>query len=175
MTFEQDPDLTSLRSSLGREIAEESAEDEKLTAAYDRRRFDLSMVAKEMVNRGSRVTAVYSGHTFSGLVIGGGADHVTVEGSGQTADIRLDAGYWSILPGAGGGGGIAGEESLVARLAEASERGGMVRLALAEGEVVIGAVAVVARDHVELIDADDRTLYVPTGLILAIVRSSSLQ
>lgn len=176
MTFEQDPDLTSLRNSLGREMAEEAAEDERLTAAYDRRRFDLTMVAKEMVNKGARVSVIFSGHNFSGLVIGGGADHVTVEGSGQIADIRMDAGFWSILPGAPEGGGrAANDETLTARLSEASERGGTVRLALAEGEIVIGRVGVVAADHVELIDADDRTLYVPFGLVLAIIRSSSTQ
>ena len=176
MTFEQDPDLTELRNSLGREMAEEAAEDERLTAAYDRRRFDLAMVAKEMVNRGSRVSVVFSGHTFSGLVVGAGPDHVTVQGAGQIADIRIDAGFWSILPGADeGGGNVAGEETLTARLAEAADRGGMVRLALAGGEIVIGRVDGVASDHVELVDADDRTLYVPAGLILAIVRSSESQ
>ncbi|HEX6947513.1 MAG TPA: hypothetical protein VF246_09205 [Acidimicrobiia bacterium] len=177
MTFEQDPDLAGLSSSLGRELAEEAAEDERLTAAYDRRRFDMAMVAKDMVNRGARVSVVFSGHTFSGLVIGGGSDHVTVEGAGQIGDIRLDAGYWSILPGADEGGGdrVATDETIMARLAEAAERGGMVRLALAGGEIVIGRVTVVAQDHVELTDADDRALYVPGGLILAILRSSSSQ
>ena len=63
----------------------------------------------------------------------------------------------------------------MARLSEAADRGGTVRFALAGGEIVIGRVAVVAGDHVELIDADDRTLYVPMGMILAIVRSSSSQ
>lgn len=180
MTFEQNPDLASeLRRAVGREIAEEAAEDERLTATYDRRRFDMTTVAKEMVNKAVRVSVVYSGHNFSGLVVGGGVDHVTVEGSGQTADIRLDAGFWSILPepeiGTGRGGAVATDETLAARLSEAADRGGMVRLALAGGELVIGTVGVVAKDHVELLDADDRALYVPTGLILAIVRSSSSQ
>lgn len=181
MTFDQDPDLASeLRRTMGREIAEEAAEDERLTATYDRRRFDLTTVAKEMVNRGARVSVVYSGHNFSGLVIGAGVDHVTVEGAGQVADIRLDAGFWSILPepetgGGGGRGGVATEETLSARLSEAAERGGMVRLGLAGGEIVIGTVGVVAQDHTELHDADGRALYVPTGLILAIVRSSTNQ
>lgn len=177
MSFGQHPDLSAeLRRAMGRELAEEAAEDERLTATYDRRRFDMATVGKEMVNKGSRVSVVYSGHNFSGLVVGGGVDHVTVEGSGQTADIRLDAGFWSILPEgdmAASRGGVATDETLAARLSEAAERGGTVRLGLAGGEVVIGTVGVVAADHVELVDADGRTLYVPSALILAIVRSSS--
>jgi len=173
MTYEREPDLAGLRSHLGRELAEEAAEDERLTAVYDRRRFDLAMVAKDLVNRGARVTVQFSGHTMSGLVTGGGADHMVIEGAGQTATVRLDAGYWSILPGAGEPtGAVATEETMTARLAEAAEQGGMVRLALPNGEVVIGRVSVVAKDHIELVDADERRLYVPTGLVLGILRSS---
>jgi hypothetical protein len=177
MTFDQDPEIASeLRRTVGREWSEEAAEDERLTAAYDRRRFGMSLVAKEMVNRGDRVTVIFGGQDFSGQVVGGGVDHVTIEGSGQRADVLLDAGYWSILPaGGGGGGGTATEESIKARLAEYADSGVTVRLVLSGGEIVIGHVSVVASDHVELVDADDRTLYVPAGIILAIVRASSIQ
>jgi len=41
--------------------------------------------------------------------------------------------------------------------------------------MVIGKVAVVADDHVEMNDVDDRRLIVPTKLILAVVRSSDFQ
>ena len=97
MTFEQDPDLTELRNSLGREMAERQPR----TKADRRLRpspVDLAMVAKEMVNRGSRVS-VCSRVTPSAGWWSGRADHVTVQGAGQIADIRIDAGFWSILPG----------------------------------------------------------------------------
>ena len=62
MSFGQHPDLSAeLRRAMGRELAEEAAEDERLTATYDRRRFDMATVGKEMVNKGSRVSVVYSG------------------------------------------------------------------------------------------------------------------
>lgn len=177
MTFEQDPDLAAeLRRGVGRDIAEEAAEDERMTAAYDRRRFDMATVAKEMANRGDRVTVVASGHTYSGLVVAAGSDHVTVEGSGQRADVRLDAGFWSIFPGNTSGlNAPVTEETMRARLAEHAEAGGIVRVALANGEIVIGRIDQVAVDHLELVDADGRTLYVPTGLVLAVVRPSDAQ
>lgn len=177
-TFEHDPDLASeLRQGAGRDLAAEAAEDERLTAVHDRRRFDMATVGKEMVNRGERVTVVYAGHTFSGRVVAGGVDHVTIEGSGQRADIRLDAGYWSILPTGQEtlSPGTATEETLTARLAEYADSGSPLRLTLAEGDMVIGRVKVVAGDHVELTDADERALYVPLGLILGIVRSGEYQ
>lgn len=176
-TFDHDPDLASeLRQGAGREVTEEAAEDERLTAVHDRRRFDMATVGKEMVNRGDRVTVVYAGHTFSGRVVAAGIDHVTIEGSGQRADIRLDAGYWSILPtGQELSPGTATDETLTARLAEYAELGSPLRLTLAEGEMVIGRVSVVAADHVELTDADERALHVPLGLILGIVRSGEYQ
>lgn len=177
-TFEHDPDLASeLRQGVGRDWAEEAAEDERLTSVHDRRRFDMATVAKEMVNRGDRVSVVYAGHSFSGLVVACGEDHLTIEGSGQRADIRLDAGYWSILPAVPGSSpsGTATDETLSVRLAEYAESKSPLRLALAEGDMVIGRVTVVAVDHVELTDADDRALYVPLGLILGIVRSGEYQ
>jgi hypothetical protein len=176
-TFEHDPDLASeLRQGAGRDWAAEAAEDERLTATHHRRRFDMATVGKEMVNRGDRVTVVYAGHSFSGRVVAGGIDHVTVEGSGQRADIRLDAGYWSILHSTQEATpGTASDETLSARLAEYAELESPVRLTLAEGDMVIGRVTVVAGDHVELTDADERALYVPLGLILGIVRSGDYQ
>lgn len=177
-TYDPDRDLAAeLRQGAGRDWAAEAAEDEELTAVHDRRRFDMSTVGKEMVNRGDRVSVVYAGHSFSGRVVAGGIDHVTVEGSGQRADIRLDAGYWSILPVGQEvfSPGAATEETLTARLAEYAESGSPLRLALAEGEMVIGRVSVVAGDHVELTDADERALYVPMSLILGIVRSGEYQ
>lgn len=172
-TFEHDPELASeLRQGAGREWNEEAAEDERLTALHDRRRFGLADMAKDMANRGERVTVEYGGHSFSGAVVGAGSDYATVEGSGLRADIRLDAGYWSVITAAmETPPGEATGESLTARLSEHAERGTMLRLAIPAGQLVIGRVTVVADDHIELTDADGRKLFVPMSMILAVTQS----
>lgn len=169
-----DPDLASeLRQGAGREWNEEAAEDERLTEVHRRRRLSLSDQAKELVNRGERVSVEFSGHSFGGAVVVAGEDYVTVDGPGQTADIRLDAARWSVLHSDRPvETGAVGAESFRARLHEHSASDHVVRLALPGGDMVIGKVAVVAEDHVEVIDVDERRLLVPMRLILAVVRSS---
>jgi hypothetical protein len=174
MTFEQDPDLASdLRQTVARAWQQEAEEDEQLTALYDRRHLNMADLAKEMVNRGERVAVEFGGHSFSGVVVGGGVDHVTIEGSGQRADVLLNATFWSVIhtkdrdttPG------VATDETIKARLAEHSEKRRIVRIVLDGGVLVIGMVAVVADDHIEVTDADERHIYVPLDLILGVTRS----
>jgi hypothetical protein len=66
----------------------------------------------------------------------------------------------------------AGAESFRAILAEHSASENVVRLALPGGDMVLGHVSVVAEDHVEVSDPDQRRLIVPMKMILAVVRSS---
>ncbi|HXV71014.1 MAG TPA: hypothetical protein VEB69_06375 [Acidimicrobiia bacterium] len=171
-----DPDLASeLRQGAGREWSEEAAEDERLTELHRQRRLTLADRAKEFVNRGNRVSVEFSGHTFGGAVVAAGEDYVTIEGPGQTADIRLAAARWSILPGdRSEATGVAGAESFRALLHEHSASRHTVRLALPGGDMVIGALAVIAEDHVEVDDVDHRRLIVPYEMILGVVRSSDL-
>jgi len=173
MTFEQDPDLArELRQGAGREWNEEAAEDERLTALHDRRRFGLADMAKEMANRGERVTVDVSGHSLSGTVVAAGADYAVIEGSGVSSEVKLDAAFWSVIPaGIDAKPGTVTDESLSARLSDHSEQGNTVRIALPGGELVIGKVKVVATDHVEIADADGRRLFVPMTMILAVMRS----
>ena len=178
MDYEGQPNpklASELRQGAGREWAEEAAEDERLTELHRRRRLRLADQAKEMVNRGDRVSVEFGGHSFSGAVAVAGEDYATIQGPGQAADIRLDEARWSVLisdepsesrPGAA--------ESFRAVLHEHSASGHVVRLALPGGDMVIGRVEVVAEDHVEMHDVDDRRLIVPTKLILAVVRSSDV-
>jgi len=178
MTFEEDPELASeLRQTVARAFQQEAEEDEQLTALHDRRRLSMSDLAKEMVNRGERVAVEYGGHAFSGLVIGAGADHVTIQGAGQRADVRLDGAYWSVIhtAQASAAPGVATDETLKARLSEHADQRNTVRLCLPGGILVIGRVAVVADDHVEIADADQRHIYVPMTLILGIMRSVDVQ
>ena len=172
-TFEHDPNLASeLRDGIGRHIVEEAAEDERLTALHDRRRFGLSDVAKEMANRGDRASVEFGGHSFSGAVVSAGADYAVLEGSGLRTEVRLDAAYWSMIPaGEGSSTGTTTNESLSARLAEHAEAGTTVRIAIPGGQLVIGKVTVVSEDHIELTDADGRKLYVPLTMILAVTKS----
>ncbi|MCI0545423.1 MAG: hypothetical protein L0Z49_13435, partial [Actinobacteria bacterium] len=102
---------------------------------------------------------------------------VTVAGSGLRADIRLDTAYWSVVPAAKGETrpGVATQETLNARLAEHADQRNTVRLAIPGGDLVIGLVTVVAQDHIEIEDADNRHVWVPMSLILAVIRSTEFQ
>jgi len=155
-------------------MAEEAAEDERLTELHRQRRMTLEDRGKEMVNRGDRVSVDFGGHTFGGAVVAAGSDYITVEGPGQAADIKTAAARWSILPleHTESESRVAGVESFQALLHETSAAGRNVRLALPGGDMVIDSIVVVADDNVEMKDVDDRRLIVPTNLILAIVRSS---
>jgi len=169
-----DPNLASeLRQGAGREWNEEAAEDERLTEVQRQRRLTLGDRAKEFVNRGDRVSVEFEGHSFSGAAVAAGEDYVTVEGPGQTADILLATARWSVLPSeAPADSSPGGAESFRAVLHEHSAAGHTVRLALPGGDMVIGALTVIARDHVEVDDVDHRRLVVPFQMILAVVRSS---
>jgi hypothetical protein len=169
-----DPDLASeLRQGAGREWSEEAAEDERLTELHRQRRLTLTDRAKEFVYRGDRVSVEFSGHTFGGAVVAAGEDYVTIEGPGQTADIRMAAARWSVLPGERSPTtGVAGAESFRAVLHQHSATRQTVRLALPGGDMVIGALDVIAEDHVEVDDVDHRRLIVPFQMILGVVRSS---
>lgn len=172
-TGQPDPHLASeLRQQAGRDWAEEAAEDERLTETHRRRNLSLSDQAKEMVNRGDRVSIEFGGHSFSGSIAGAGSDYATINGPGQIADIKLAEARWSVLPlDTPGDGGVAAPESFRAMLSIHAEAKRNVRLALPGGDMVIGAITVVAEDHVEMRDVDDRRLIVPMKLILAVVRS----
>ena len=171
-----DENLASeLRQGAGREWAEEAAEDERLTELQRRRNMTLGDQAKEMVNRGDRVSVDFSGHTFGGAVAAAGEDYATVDGPGQTADIKLAEARWSVLPlDTPGETGAPGAATFQALLHEYSAAGNIIRLALPGGDMVIGTLKVVAGDHVEVEDVDQRRLIVPTKMILAVVRSSEV-
>ena len=179
MDRDRDPDprlASELRETAGREWAEEAAEDERLTEVHRRRGLNLSDQAKELVNRGDRVSVEFGGHSFSGAVASAGADYATINGPGQTADVVIAEARWSILPAdLATKSGTAGPESFKAMLHEHVAGGRVVRLALPGGDMVIGKISVVAEDHVEMMDVDDRKLIVPLKLILAVVRSADVQ
>jgi len=172
-----DPNLASeLRQGAGREWSEEAAEDERLTELHRRRRLTLSDQAKEWVNRGNRVSVEFGGHSFGGAVTKAGEDYATVEGPDQIADIVLETARWSVLASDGPSeGSQGGAESFRAVLHEHSASAHVVRLTLPDGDMILGKVAVVASDHIEVTDVDERRFIVPMYLVLGVVRSTDHQ
>jgi hypothetical protein len=168
-----DPNLASeLRQSAGREWNEETAEDERLTELHRRRKLTLANQAKELVNRGDRVSVEFGGHSFSGALSWAGEDFATIEGPGQSADIRLEAARWSVLTtDQPAEAGPPGAESFRALLHEYSASTHVVRLTLPGGDMVIGRLEVVAEDHVEMQEVDKRRLIVTHQMIVGVVRS----
>lgn len=175
MTDPREPDrdlAAELRQSAGRDWMAEAAEDERLSETFRRRQTALAEMMAELASRGDRVSIEFGGHAFSGSVVEVGSDFATVIGPGQIADVRLATAKWSVLVSAEPAESQdRGVDSLVALLKLYEAEATNLRLALPAGDMVIGKISVVASDHVEVADVDDRLLYVPMGLILGIIRS----
>lgn len=171
-----DPELAGeLRQTAGREWAEEAAEDERLTELLRRRRLDLAAVIRDAAHRGTRMLAEFGGHSFNGTVIGTGIDYATLDNGDKRADVRFETATWSVLgSGEPAEPGVGAPESFRATLHQYSASGVAVRLALPGGELANGSIAVVSVDHIEVADVDDRQIYVPTAMILAVIRSTEL-
>lgn len=169
-----DPRLAAeLRQTAGAEWTAEAAEDERLTELGRRRRLNLADIAKEMANRGERVSVEYGGHSFSGVVVGAGDDFVTIEGSGQIAEVRLERSRWSILKADGPSvRAVTTVASFRAALHEHAAGQTTIRLTLDQGDLVIGKIEVVGADHVEIADVDERRLFVPLEIVLGTIRST---
>lgn len=179
MDRDREPDqelAAELRETAGREWVEEAAEDERLTEVHRRRGLSLEDQAKELVNRGDRVSVEFGGHSFSGSMAVAGADYAVVNGPGQVADIKLDAARWSVIPSdISGESGQTTDMTFKAVLDEHSASQKIVRLALPQSDMVIGKISTVAEDHVDVLDVDNRRLIVPMKMILAVVRSAENQ
>lgn len=164
---------SELRQLAGRRWAEEAAEDERLSEKLRRRQTGLAEMMAEFASRGDRVSTEFGGHTFSGSVVEVGSDFATILGPGQVADIRLATAKWSVLVSAEPAEPRdRGVDSIVALLKLYEAEGTNLRLALPGGDMVIGMISVVASDHVEVADVDDRLFYVPIELVLGIIRST---
>ncbi len=176
MNTNPDPDLAAeLRQGAGREWAEEAAEDERLTELLRRRKLELADVMKDLAHRGGRVSVEFGGHSFSGTVMGAGADYATIDSPGQTAAIRFDVGRWSIIAASRTDESrVDRSESFKALLHEYSAAETTLRLAIPYGEMVFGTIAVVSVDHIEVDDVDGRQIYIPSAMVLAVIRSTEL-
>lgn len=134
---------------------------------------NLSELGKEFLNRGERVTVEFGGHLFTGAVAAAGDDYVVIDGTGQIGEVRMDKARWSVLePGMKSELRPPSAESFVAMLRQHADMGTILRFMLENSDVVMGAVAVVGEDHIEVADVDGRKIYVPLTMILGTVRST---
>jgi hypothetical protein len=162
-----------LRQGAGREWIEEAAEDEQLTELLRRRRLSLGERALELVHRGQRVRAETGSQTFTGQVVYAGADFATIDRGDDLVEVVLTAATWVIEAGATGGHEQSGEPlSFKGRLAEVASTPQQVRMIVSDGRALIGAIEIVATDHIEM-SQDGNTLVVPTAQIVAVIRSSA--
>lgn len=168
-----DPNLAAeLRQTAGAEWAAEAAEDERLTETLRRRRLSLGDIAKEMANRTERISVEFGGHSFTGAIIGSGGDYVTIQGSGQFAQVRLETARWSILNADGPPiQQVNTAESFRGALHEHATAETTIRLTLDRGDMVIGTIHIVASDHLEIADVDDRRIYIPMETVFGTIRS----
>ncbi len=162
-----------LRQGAGRELRAEAAEDEQLTELLRRRRLDLSGRAAELVVRGSRARFETAAQTFSGHVVYAGSDFATIDRGDDLVEVLYDAATWVVEPGSSQGREQTGEPlSIKARLAEIAANVEPVRVIVMDGRALIGAIDVVATDHLE-ITQDGNTLIVPLRQICALVRPNA--
>lgn len=168
-----DPELEAHLREAGRELIEEAAEDEHLTELLRRRRLDLSERAREFVHRGDRIRAETGAHTFSGQVTYAGADFATVDRGEDTVEVALESAVWAVERSDSPGHEQTGEPlTFRARLSELASTSEPVRLIVGDGRAILGSIAVVATDHVEVVQ-DLNTIVVPIRLISAVVRSNA--
>ncbi|MEA1903038.1 MAG: hypothetical protein U9N56_05865 [Actinomycetota bacterium] len=169
-----DPNLASeLRATAGSEWAEEAAEDERMTEILRRRRLTMEELFKDMTHRGQRVSVEFGGHSFNGALIASGEDYAVILGPGQVAEVRFDSARWSALPPTDAFEPVpaSSPETFVGVLRSHESAETLIRLTLPGSDMVIGKIVTVGVDHVEFADADQRQIYVPTELILGVVRS----
>jgi hypothetical protein len=164
-----DPELESVLREAGREMIAEAAEDERLTELLRRRRQSLADLALEWVHRGQWVRAELGSQTFSGRVVFAGSDFLTLEREEDHVAIPLHRATWTLEPDSTSGSEqLAAASSLKARLAELESTGEVIRLLVGDGRALVGSVAVVAADQVE-ISQDRHSVMVPLEQVGAVI------
>lgn len=171
MAAEHDHD-PEIAAELRREWSEEAAEDERLTELLRMRRRTMAEVVEDIAHRRAGVRVTAGGHSFNGAVVWTGEDFATVRAPGQDVDIRLEAGIWEEVQAAGTDPDIGRVESFAAHLHELAASGGWIGVLLAGADTLTGRIEVVAGDHVVVADRDDRTVFVPRGVLLGTIRPS---
>jgi hypothetical protein len=161
-----------LRTGAGREWREEAEETEAETHRYRLRRRTYADLGAELLHRGDSATVVAAGRTASGRVEGAGADYVTLVSEALEVDVRLDR---VVLRAdrspTGGGEQVGGSRTWLARLREFEQTGEPVELWLpAAGVAVRGRIEMVATDHLVVIEAMEREVYLPLDAVVMVIR-----
>lgn len=166
---ETERELEAVIRDAGREWVEEAAEDERLTELLRRRRLSLADLALDWVHRGQRVRAEMGSNTFTGKVVDAGTDYLSLERTEDLVTLRLTGATFTLEPEPGDGRDQAGAtSSLKAVLAEAEANQQLVRVITADGRALVGTIAVVASDHLE-VRQDHLTVMVPLETAMAVI------
>ncbi|MFO7548906.1 MAG: hypothetical protein R6X29_08590 [Acidimicrobiia bacterium] len=161
-----------LRTGAGREWREEAEQTETETHRYRLRRRTLADLGAELLHRGDSATVVAGDRIASGRVEGAGTDYVTLVSDALEVDVRLDR---VVLRAdrspAGGGEQAGGSRTWLARLREFEQTGEPVELWMpATGSSVRGRVEIVASDHLVVVEALEREVYVPLDAVVMVIR-----
>lgn len=168
---ENESDLESeLRQTAGREWAEEAAEDESLTELMRRRRLTLADQTREALSIGARATCEVAQQAFAGDLVYAGADFAVIDRGDDLVAVVLESGIWRFETSSGGATDPTGQTvSFKAHLAELASTGEQVRALAGDGRNRIGAITLVATDHVEIDDGGARSL-VPLDQLVVVIR-----
>lgn len=176
MTQENIPEeelVSYLRQEAGREMAEEAAEEERLTETMRQRSLDFKGVAEEAAHAGQRGTAEFDGKVHSGPIVGTGNDYLTLRLADQEADVYLPSAVWSFTDFEGDKPpSVKSGMSMKGRLGEHAAAGARVRVEVGGGNALMGTIKAVTDDHVRMEDADGRDVYVGLDQVRAVIRST---
>ncbi len=182
---EQEPDwddapldelAAELRESVGDEFRAEAEEVERETAKGILRRRTLAAVASELMQRGDRVTVGTSGRSFTGHFVFTAGDLASLRTPSGDVEVNLAGPVFLHVAERAMRGGVApgrGSGSFRARLKEFEQTGEPLEVvAPAAGQSLFGRITVVARDHVVLVDRDEREWFLPVAAVAFVVREA---
>lgn len=156
----------------GAELRAEAEETERESHQRRMRRRALSDVVATVAHRGDLVTVLTGGRALTGTVVAGGNDFLTLETGDLEVDVRLAAAVLRVERRSSGGvSTLGGSRTLHARLAEYEQTGEPVTLVAPSLDFEkSGRVAVVATDHVLLLDGDGAECYLPLAAVTLVLR-----
>lgn len=168
-----DPDLEAeLRQSAGRDLAEEAAEDERLTEKLRDRRSGLRQRLLDLGATSRLVRVDVGSRTFTGAVACIGTDFAEIDRGDDLTAIRFEVGVWTAeVRTTPRRPSTKANISLKGHLAGLESTSETVQLVTIGGPELGGVVLTVATDHIVLKSGDSDTL-VPLAAILAVIRVS---
>lgn len=151
-----------LRQGAGAELRADAEETERLVSLAARRRRTLGDVAASLLARGDTIAVDVPGRRFTGTVVHAGADLLRLATPGGAVDVNLrGAVALQVVERAPSGGSERsdGPPSFRSRLSELELAGTTVELG-DHRDGLVGRIAVVAVDHLVLLDPTGAERYV---------------